>query len=285
MFVALLEASVLLVSAFVVLSIKDNSVVNEYAWLSIYVAFGLGFFVSDALYNENPFQLAAALVSSLTLPCVGWYEWGIIRSVSTVSKFDHDLILGVTMFTTLLTFLHGLLFQTVVSSFGFKIYKRIGTSSMMKSVLRTVEITFSLLKLDLYFVGLLIAFSMTFRSSVKVSLLVNIIAGIFSVIWTLSSIAIVRFESTLGYYIMTGFWLFHPGYVGYKLYDLITDLEGSSFSTRINETIALACVYLVVHSLCLIWLRFSFLNFGCGLRNSVFRRPLILEGTLQPLLR
>jgi len=261
-------------------SSHDNDATSvEYTSVTAMVSTAaLLYFSLDAILLENIFQFAAAqIMHMLIVAYVAWHYavTGLGRLYDRISLY---VMIGVCAFQ--LAYL--VLWYPVAQAFGWRLYKKLGSSAAIRPLYKTATIFFTLLKLDfaLGLILLLLAAFYLLHDAVQIAL--NALAMFFTLCWLLVGFQFVQRESPRLAPIFFLFAPLEPIYLIYKLWEMkheaATNHSGGTSGDDSDkypvfswdEFLLTGCVACTVRAACILFGLFCWRNFGKGLKEKMF---------------
>eukprot|EP00698_Gefionella_okellyi_P022944 TRINITY_DN7704_c0_g1_i1.p1 TRINITY_DN7704_c0_g1~~TRINITY_DN7704_c0_g1_i1.p1 ORF type:complete len:328 (+),score=62.55 TRINITY_DN7704_c0_g1_i1:28-1011(+) len=205
----------------------DMSKTVAYALVLIVSAIFLLYFAYDGVINENKYEVAAFLaVTYLLATRIGWMfitgRW--IDSTRNLPLYIALNYAALAMFVLNVLFAVPNTIYTVRAwkSFGWKMYRNVGTDRELKEKFRVYQIFLSLLKVDLQFNISLVVLGgfFIFQNVANADLWVNIVMVIVTIVWTFLANYAIRQEQFKLFILVCAFAVVEPTYIIYKMVTL-----------------------------------------------------------------
>jgi len=239
------------------------------AILGVYSSIAFLYFAWDSVAKENAFQyISSVLMHVLMFIYVLWHY--ITESLGEIYKrYSLALLIVVSVFQLF----YILLMPGLHSSFGWRLYRRVGASIPLQQMYRTAHMVFALLRIDVAMSGLLflLASFYLFESNVSTEGSLNIVGMILSVLWVFAARHAIRNESRRLFWICAGFSLIEPTYILYKFAQLnLSSYYRDYPRTTYRQFYIVGSIELAIRLLLGYtgWLAYN--NFGKGLAEAVF---------------
>lgn len=275
MAVSLAGLFMLITSVLVVVNDHKNeqNTAALYGIIAIYCSVVFVYFSFDSIISENRFQFFASLVTAITYTVlVGYKTFSNPESLGTFWMQWRYYIFAVKSFFTVL---YIALFKCTIDTFGFYEYKIASADAHLQELYSHFRVFLSLLKVDLFFVILLLMLGsfFLFSGATEGTVVVDAIALGATLLWTLVGWYSVVKELRRANAVFLALAIIEPIFVGYTITNYVNHPD-RLFSQRVTlpQYCIIASGALLVRLLLLHAAWRARAGFGEGLRDKVFHK-------------
>ncbi|KAF2076047.1 hypothetical protein CYY_002661 [Polysphondylium violaceum] len=249
----------------------------KFSVLALLCSFFLFFYAFDSIYHENKFQLFSFIIMVSVISLAGIYQF--YKSI----LMYHD-ITSWLRFTSALFFipLNVTLAYFSYKRFGWRLYKKIGTSIELRRLYKTYEVFLSLLKIDIFINSLMIGCFFFFYQQYYIEFYINFIILALNIIWVFSGKISIQEESRVLFFIFIFTSWIVPCFDSWKIATIIELMvtKSNDWDNGIPVMI-FAFVSFLNRVLLILYSTKAYNNFGKGLK-IVFQKSK-MSGTSREL--
>jgi len=155
-------------------------------------------------------------------------------------------------------------------AFGYLLYHRIGGNMKLRHTYKLASVFFSLVKLDLFVMLLLVVMAGLLLFGMSVQTFINAAAFVLSLAWASIGARGVRRESMRAMYVFFSFALVSPLYIVYTLADMHSHPDDYSVDVSFGQFLVTGSIACVVRVCLLVNAVWTTNNFGQGLKEHYF---------------